>query len=152
MPGFSLTETVAAPVPAVFAAYTDFANAPARVADIVRTEMLTPGPVGVGTKFTETRKMFGKESTETMTVTAFAPNELVELTAGSCGAEFVSRFTFAADGAGTRVGVEVRARAVSLLAKLFAPLAFLMMGTIKKCVARDVAQLRASVEGAARAA
>ena len=152
MPGFTLTETVAAPVPAVFAAFTDFENAANRVTDIIRVEVLTPGPVGVGTRFKETRKMFGKETTETMTVTAFEPEKLIELSAGSCGAEFTTRFTFAPVGAGTAVGVELRTRAVSLAAKLFTPLAYLMMGTIKKCVARDVAQIRASVEAAARAA
>ena len=152
MPGFAFTQLVAAPIPAVFAAYTDFANAPARVKDIVRIEVLTPGPVGVGTKFQETRKMFGKESTQTMEVTAFEPNQLVELTAGSCGAVFTTRFTFAPDGPATRVGVELRTRAVSLTAKLLTPLAFLMMGTIKACVRGDMDQIKASVEAAPAAA
>ena len=148
MPGFDLTHTVAAPLPAVFDAFTDFANAPKRIPDIVRVEVLTPGPVGVGTSFKETRKMFGKECTETMTVTAFEPGKLVELSAGSCGAVFTTRFTFEPDGGKTRVGVVFRSRAVSLFAKLFTPLAFLMMGTMKKCAAGDVAKLGAAVEAA----
>ena len=149
MPGFDLTQTVAAPQPAVFAAFTDFANAPKRIPDILRVEVLTPGPVGVGTAFKETRKMFGKECTETMTVTAFEPGKLVELSAGSCGAVFTTRFTFEPDGGKTRVGVAFRSTAVSLFAKLFTPLAFLMMGTMKKCIAGDVAKLGAAVEAPA---
>ncbi len=148
MPGFDLTETVAAPLPAVFAAFTDFANAPTRVADIIRVEVLTAGPVGVGTSFKETRKMFGKECTETMTVTAFEPDRLVELSAGSCGAVFTTRFTFEPDGGKTRVRVAFRSKAVSLVAKLLTPLAFLTVGMIKKCVAGDVAKLGAAVEAA----
>ena len=148
MPGFDLTHTVAAPLPAVFDAFTDFANAPTRVADIIRVEVLTPGPVGVGTSFKETRKMFGKECTETMTVTAFEPGKLVELSAGSCGAVFTTRFTFEPDGGKSRVVVAFRSKAVSLYAKLFTPLAFLMMGMMKKCIARDVAQVRAALEAA----
>jgi carbon monoxide dehydrogenase subunit G len=148
MPGFDLTHTVAAPLPAVFEAFTDFANAPKRIPDILRVEVLTPGPVGVGTAFKETRKMFGKECTETMTVSAFEPGKLVELSAGNCGAVFTTRFTFEADGGKTRVDVAFRSRAVSLFAKLFTPLAFLMMGTMKKCVTGDVAKLGAAVEAA----
>ncbi|HYH65119.1 MAG TPA: SRPBCC family protein [Urbifossiella sp.] len=146
MPGFDLTHTVAAPLPAVFAAFTDFENAPKRIPDIIRVEMLTPGPVGVGTAFKETRKMFGKECTETMTVTAFEPGKLVELSAAACGMEFSTRFTFAADGGKTRVDVAVRKRAVTLVAKLFTPLSFLMSGMMKKCIARDVASVGAAVE------
>ncbi|MBN9518006.1 SRPBCC family protein [bacterium] len=147
MPGFAFTQLVNAPIPTVFAAFSDFEHAADRVTDIVRTEMLTPGPVGVGTKFKETRKVFGKESTETMEVTAFEPNQLIELTANSCGAEFKSRFTFAPDGPATRVGVDVRTRALSVFAKLFTPMAYLMMGTIKACVRRDIEQIKAGVEG-----
>ncbi|MFO0797896.1 MAG: SRPBCC family protein [Gemmataceae bacterium] len=148
MPGFDLSHTVAAPLPVVFDAFTDFANAPKRVPDIIRVELLTPGPVGVGTAFKETRKMFGKECTESMTVSAFEPGKLVELSAGSCGAVFTTRFTFEPEGDKTRVGVAFRSKAVSLYAKLFTPLAFLMMGTMKKCVAGDVARLGAAVEAA----
>ncbi|HEX4607664.1 MAG TPA: SRPBCC family protein [Urbifossiella sp.] len=147
MPGFAFTTLIAAPVPAVFAAFIDFGNAPSRVKDIVRLEVLTSGPVGVGTKFKETRVMFGREATETMELTAFEPNQLFELTAASCGAEFRTRFTFSPDGPGTRVGVEVQTAAKSFYAKLFRPLAYLMMGTMKSCIRRDIDQIKASVEG-----
>ncbi|QDU23146.1 SRPBCC family protein [Urbifossiella limnaea] len=148
MPGFDLTHTVAAPLPVVFDAFTDFASAPKRIPEILRVEMLTPGPVGVGTAFKETRKMFGKECTETMTVSAFEAGKLVELSATSCGAVFTTRFTFEPDGGKTRVSVAFRTKAVSVYAKLFTPLSYLMMGTMKKCVAGDVAKLGAAVEAA----
>jgi hypothetical protein len=60
----------------------------------------------------------------------------------------LSRFTFSPDGPATRVGVEVRTRALSLFAKLLTPLAFLTMGMIKSCVRRDVEQLKAGIEDA----
>jgi len=148
MPGFDLTHTVAAPLPAVFAAFTDFENAPKRIPDIVRVEMLTPGPVGVGTSFRETRKMFGKECAQTMTVTAFEADRLIELSAAACGMEFTTRFTFEPDGGKTRVDVAVRKKAVTLAAKLMAPLSFLMTGMMKKCIARDIAAVGAAVEAA----
>ena len=39
----------------------------------VRIEILTPGPFGVGTRWREVRKMFGREAAETFTVTAIEP-------------------------------------------------------------------------------
>ena len=47
------------------------------------------------------------------------------------------------------VEAEVRTRALSVCAKLFTPMAFLMMGTIKACVRRDIEQIKAGIEGAA---
>ena len=148
MPGFDLSHTVAAPLPAVFAAFTDFESAPKRIPDLVRVEMLTPGAVGVGTSFKETRTMFGKECAQTMTVSAFEAGKLVELSAAACGMEFSTRFTFTPDGGKTRVDVAVRKKAVTLMAMLMAPLSFLMTGMMKKCIARDVATLGAAVEAA----
>ena len=45
------------------------------------------------------------------------------------------------------MGVDVRTRALSVFAKLFTPMAYLMMGTIKACVRRDIEQIKAGVEG-----
>lgn len=146
MPGFTFTESVRAPIPAVFEAFTDFANAPARVPGIVRTEVLTPGPVGVGTKFKETRIMFKREATETFEVTRFVRNELVELVAVACGSRYRTLFTFAPDGDGTRVGVDFDVTGVSFFAKLMTPLAALMKGTIRKCIRADIDGIRKSLE------
>lgn len=44
---------------------------------IQRIEILTPGPFGVGTRWRETRKMFGKEAAETFTVTGVEPGKSV---------------------------------------------------------------------------
>ena len=152
VPTIRVTETIAAPVPAVFDAMSDFENAPARVKEIVKVEMLTPGPVGVGTRFRETRIMFGKEAAETMTVTAFERDTLIQLAATNCGTEYTTRFTFAPTPAGTEIGFELQMKCVSLYAKLFIPLAYLMSGFMKKCVRGDIAQIRAYLESAPRAA
>ena len=146
MPRFTITQTVQAPVADVFAVFADLENAALRITEIVRIEKLTPGPVGVGTRFKETRVMFKREATETFEVTAFEPGAGYELTAVSCGAEFRTRFTFTLEGTGTRVDAAVQTRALSLYARLFSPLAFLMKGMMRKCLTRDLDQLRAAVE------
>ena len=141
MPGFTLSKVIAAPVPETFAASTDVEKMPGRIKGVIRVEKLTPGPVGLGTRFKETRIVFKREATETFEVTAFEPDRRCELTVHSCGAEYRTDFRFTPEGAGTRVDVTFEARAVSFFAKLFSPLARLMMGTMRKCVEDDLSDL-----------
>lgn len=146
MPGFTLTKTFPAPVAETFALFTDLENLPGRVTDITKVEVLTPGPVGLGTRYKETRVVFKRAATETFAFTAFEPGRRYEVTAASCGAEYRTDFRFTPAGAGTRVDVTFAVRGVSLFAKLMRPLAGLMMGMMKKCVVRDLDDLGRALE------
>ena len=53
----TVIQRVEAPVEKTFAVYSDVTNAAGRIKGIRKIELLTPGPVGVGTKFRETRVM-----------------------------------------------------------------------------------------------
>jgi carbon monoxide dehydrogenase subunit G len=142
MPGFTLSKQVAAPPATVFAVFSDLEHAAGRIQAISKLELVTPGPVGAGTRFRETRKMFGKDCTEEMQITAFEPGRGYEVSAHSCGAEFRTIFRFTPDGAGTRVDVEFQTLALSFFAKLMRPLSWLTMGTIRKCVNQDLEDLK----------
>jgi hypothetical protein len=146
MPSFTLCKQIAAPPAAVFALFSDLEHAAGRIKAITKLELVTPGPVGVGTRFRETRKMFGKDCTEEMQITAFDPGHCYEVTAQSCGAEFRTLFHFEPEGTGTRVDAEFRSRSRSWFAKLMVPLAWLMMGTMKKCIDQDLEDLRKVAE------
>jgi len=106
-----VSESVARPPAQVFAAASDFAHAASRISGILRVEMLTEGPVGVGTRFRETRKMFGKEASEVMTVAEFEPPRRYVLTAESHGCRYRSEIRVEPDGAGSRLVMVYRSRA-----------------------------------------
>ena len=91
--------------------------------------------------------MFGREATEEMEITAFDPSRLIELLSQSCGAEYRFAFRFTPEDGGTRVEMEFRTRAVSLLAKLMAPMYWFMKGMMKKCLVNDLVGIKKSVEG-----
>ena len=133
-----LSQHVDAPPDRCFAVWTDFEHAAQIIDAIKKIEVLTPGPVGVGTKFAQTRTMFGKASTETLEVTGYEPDRSVTVEAESCGARYVCVFTFTPDGAGTRVRLTVDTQARTLLAKLMAPLGCLMAGTMKKMMQQEL--------------
>ena len=138
---------VAAPPERVFALASDFPNAADHVEAIVRVEMLTDGPVGVGTRFRETRVMFKKEASEEMEVVEFEPPSRYVVTADSHGARYRTTFSFEPERGGTRVGFEFHAEPYTMAAKLMAKtMGKLMMGTLVKCVESDLDDIKAHAE------
>ena len=137
-----------APVDKVFATCTDFANLPERIEGIQSVEMLSDGPVGVGTRFRETRIMFKREATEEMEVSAFERNHSYTLACDSCGCAYEFTHRFKPDGDATVLEMEMQTRPISFFAKLMSPLGNLMMGTMKKCIVKDMDDLRSSIETA----
>lgn len=135
-----------------FAAFTDFAGAPQHVSGIKRIELLTEGPVRVGTRFRETRVMFNREATEEMEVTEFRPSESYSLGCDSCGARWSSRFVFTPEGGGTRVDLEMQCRPTTFVAWLMTPMSWLMAGTMRKCVEQDMIDMQRVAEGNAAGA
>src|SRR5688572_28224488 len=97
----STTRRIGASRSDVWSAVTDFANAPNRISSIKRVELLTEGPAGKGTRFRETRIMFGKEATETMEVVDWNPPSHYTLECNSCGCLYRSTVSCKADGDGT---------------------------------------------------
>lgn len=145
----SFNRTVNAPVSEVFQVYSDFGNAATRVEGIEKIEILTGDPIGIGTRFRETRIMFGRPSTEEMEITEFEPNQKYTVEAFSCGAHFQTIFRFQPNGDATTVEVELTTRNISWFAKLMSPLGFLMAGSMKKIFESDVDQLKQYCEQAA---
>jgi carbon monoxide dehydrogenase subunit G len=141
-------EIAAAPAH-VFGVFTDLARAPERIRGIDALELLTPAPVGKGTRFKETRTLFGKSSSETMEIVDFRPGQGYTVTAESCGARYLSSFTFEPSGAGTRVRMSFQSTPVSFLARMLAPLLGLMAGSLAKCIRADLEDLKGFCEGRA---
>ena len=108
--------------------------------------MLTPGPVGVGTRFRETRKFGGRESTEEMTVAAFDPPRSYMIQCDSHGTHFSTVMMFEADRDGTIVSMDMQIRPTTFLAKLLSPLARMMAGKLRECLAQDLADLKRASE------
>lgn len=141
-----LTKQINAPPDVVFAVASDLANAAQHVQGIERIELLTPEPVGVGTRWKETRKIMCREATETLEITAFDPPHSYRVEADSCGCHYVSTFRFTPEAGGTRVELEVGGHATTFMAKLMSPLSGLMAGTMKKMIDQDLEDLKRVAE------
>ncbi|MEQ8211106.1 MAG: SRPBCC family protein [Lacipirellulaceae bacterium] len=141
MSKLTITKHIDATPDIVFRLATDFENTANHIQGIEKVELLTHGPVQVGTRFRETRKMFGKEATEEMTVTEFVPPKRFTLETESCGCHYVCTHELIHDIAGTHFKLDIETHAVSLMAKVMSPLSKLMAGTMRKMIESDLEDL-----------
>lgn len=111
-----------APVETVFGIITDFEHAPSIMETVVKTEKLTEGPIGVGTRIREVRNIRGKEAEAELVVSEFIPNEKYAVTSESFGMTVEYRYHFTAKDNGTTVDFTGLLRAKGLKNALIKPL------------------------------
>ena len=148
MQTFRATRHVAAPAARVWAVATDLANAPDVITDIDAVEVLTPGPFGVGTRWRETRTMYGRTASEEMAVTAVDPERSYSAEADSRRTHYVSTFGFAptADG-GTDVTMSFAGEPSGTLARALTRLTTpLTRRAVEKTLRADLDDIAAAAE------
>ncbi len=148
MAQMTVSTHVAAPQEQVFAVLADLERAPERIDGIKSVEILTDGPVGAGTRWRETRTMFKRDATEEMEIAAFDPPNGYDVTCDSCGCTITTEMRCVPDGDGTRVSMAISTTANTFFAKLMAPMGWLMKGSMRKILEKDLADLKAAAESA----
>jgi uncharacterized protein YndB with AHSA1/START domain len=135
-----------APVERVFERAMDLESWPEHIEGILAIDKKTDGPVGNGTEFSETRVMFGKEHSETMTFADVVTNKGYTLVSNSCGSYVECVHTLTPTDGGTTLRLEFISKPVTLTAKLMSPLGILMKGTMKKMINKDFDDLARACE------
>ncbi len=146
MPGVTVQHLVKADPDTTFRVFADIPNTATMIAGIDSIEMLSEGPVGIGTRWRETRIMMGKVATEEMWVTGFDPPRSYVVEAESHGTHYHSRYDFEPAEGGTRVTLRFEGRPQSIAAKLMTIVGYLFMGQIRKMLAQDMADAAAHAE------
>ena len=149
MPSVEVQKIIAAEPGRVFRVATDVASIAETMSGVDSVEVLTEGPVGEGTRWRETRTMYGKKATEEMWVTGFDPPRSFVVEAASHGAHYRSEFTFEPDGEGTRLTLVFEARPVSRLARLLSFLTAAMMNSVRKLLEQDMEDVKRVAESSA---
>lgn len=144
---FSIRRTIAAPPERVFALATDFARLPQVMPAILRVEVLTPGPIGVGTRIRETRRMFGREASEVMTLAELDPPHGYALTCDSCGCRYRTEMRLRPAGqGGTEVELRFSAVPLTWVSKILSLAMRPMIAMCAKQTAKDLDALRTAAE------
>ena len=89
-----IDETVQAPIDQVFDVFSDITKTEERISGIIKLEVLSDTKSGKGLRWRETRKMFGKEATKEMEMTAFEQPDSYMVEAKSHGMHYISTYSF----------------------------------------------------------
>lgn len=121
MAGFNMSEWVARPPKEVFDFITASENAPKIVNSVTSMVKLTDGPIGVGTRYRETRLMHGREQQAELEIVAFEPARKYAMQNVTDGIETTYRYNFQPERDGTRIDLVCEVKA-SGIKKLMLPL------------------------------
>ncbi len=140
--------TINAPRERVFGIASDLRNAPSRIPEITRVEVLGDGPVGKGTRWRETRIMFGKEHTELLEIADFRAPEFYAVTAHNCGTDYYTTFDFKSEGPSTTtVTFAFQGTPTTFAARIMCALmAPMMKKTLQKCLRSDLENIKRACE------
>ncbi|MPY59072.1 SRPBCC family protein [Streptomyces spongiae] len=133
----------------VWEALTDLGGMERVLSGVTKVEILTDGAFGVGTRWRETRRMFGKDATEEMWATAGEPPERYVVEAESHGTHYVSEWLLRADGpSATTVrmtfSAEVPGGITGLLARILGGVG---ARAVSKAIAKDLDDVASAIEG-----
>jgi hypothetical protein len=142
MAGFEQTEWIARQPEAVFQFITDTRNAPRVIPSVQRMEVMTVGPVGVGTRYRETRLVNGKQAQAELEVTGFEPPARYAVRNVTDAIETVYTYRFQPERDGTRGTLECAVSANGVK-KLMVPM---VVAVLKKEDGDHLARLKAAVE------
>jgi len=137
---------IAAPKSKVFETFSDLQNLSKNVTTITKIELLNSEEIGVGTRFKETRVMFGKESSEIMEITKFEPHDNFREEAESGGMHYISDWSFFETDGYTTVSIEFTGKAVTFTGKIMGILFSFMSGSMKKAFLSDMEDLKKVLE------
>ncbi len=135
-----------APPEIVYATHMDIAHWPDFIKGIDKVEVLSDGPVGIGTRLRETRTMFGRPATEVMTIAALDPPRRIVFTADSHGAHYVATTVFLPDGHGSRVILDFESTPQTFAARLMSMLTVFFASDLRKMLQGDADDLAREAE------
>jgi len=127
---------------------TDFDNAEENIASVLDLQVLNKPETGwIGFKWKETRKMFGKEAEETMTISQCVEGQWYETTANNHGTVYTSRLEI------TEISSEQCSLTMSfghkpdtVAAKIMSVFSFAFTGAIKKAFQADLRDIKQVAE------
>ena len=143
MRAFDNTVTIARPAGEVFAFLADFQNVPRWNYAIEQTRKLSPGPVGVGTAYRQTRTI-PRRTEEGFEVTDFEPPSRLAIHGRIGPFQATAGYLLEPVAGGTRLTNHVELEPSSALLRLVGPLA---VSSVKAAVARNLTALKGLLEG-----
>lgn len=144
-----VSHRIAAPAESVWELITDLPGSAGIISAINTVEMLSePGPFAVGTRWRESRTMFGRQATEVMEVSELTPGESYTTVAESHGARYESTLTVLPETPDScTLTMSFTGEPTSSAGRLMAAtVGRLFAGATRKALAQDLRDLAAAAE------
>lgn len=129
----------------VWSFMTTLENSPKWIEGVKATKLITPGPMGLGSRLKETRTLGRYTETFEIEVREFEPPKKYAAAAKAGRAEFVYTFELSEAGGATDITMHAKARGEGFVAKMFLGIGFRMM---EKHDGDQLERLKAAVEAA----
>ena len=146
MTSVEVSKRIGMPVVNVFRTFTDIEHGPQHVSAIKKIEMLTPGRVGLGTRWRETRDVFGRLDDADMEITAFERNRTYTITHTKVGIRIDTIFRFRPAPGGTDVTVEFALRSGGVPPGFFSPLGWVLESAATDVLKHELEDLKHVLE------
>ena len=148
MKGLEFSRSINAATERVWDMITDLDGAPQRLSGVDAIERLSGPEFGVGTRWRETRTMFGREATEEMEVATVTPGRAYTVLAESHGMKYDSEWRVGDGGDETSLlTMTFSGEPQGLGAKLMAAtVGRLFRGATKKALMQDLDEIAAAAE------
>jgi carbon monoxide dehydrogenase subunit G len=148
MKGLDVSRQINANATQVWSVITNLDGAAEHLSGVKSLERISGPEFGVGTRWRETRKMFGKEATEEMEVASVTPGQAYTVLAESHGSKYHSQLRVKASGGGASVltmsfNAEPQSFGAKVMGTLLGPLA---RSATKKAITQDLADIAAAAE------
>ncbi len=146
MGSMNLSISISATPETVFAVVSDVENSPDRIDWFEKVDMLTDGPVRVGTKWRETRRMNNKQCVEEWEMTAFESPIYFSAYCDSQGYDVQWTMRVDPEGDGSRLTLDMTTRPRTFIGKLLTPVEWVMARMMKTMVRKDLESTKAYIE------
>ena len=155
MSEITLTRVISASPERVWEVLTDLEHAAQTLSGVTSVQLMTDGPYAVGTRWRETRTMFGRSATEEMWVAECDPLRRTEVRAESGGVAFVTQFQLMLLTDGTETELSMRFAADTTKSSGLQSVAMKMFGRFaarasRKSLEQDLADIAAAAETPSR--
>lgn len=140
-----------APIERVFSTFTDVQGWPEIIKTMTKIELLTDGPVGLGTRFRETRLVCKKAVHEEMEFKVFEPPTRYVLEATSHSTHYISTFNFSDQAGSTALQMSFAAKHQTFVAKTIGGfLLFFLRGMTKRMLTADLNATKQAIESSSQ--
>ncbi len=148
MSSLTVSQEIAADAATVWSIAVDMSRWVEVIEAIEVVERLDGGTdFGVGTRWRETRTMFGKKATEEMEVTEFEDGVRYGTFAESHGSKYFSEISVTPTDSGCRLSMNFRGEPQTWITKIAdKTIGRLFMSTTRKALAKDLADIGAAAE------